>query len=174
MKGSRTFWSQKKRSLAAVRPILLASLLSVFGVDLYATDIYRWVDESGKTQMSDRVPEQYRAVAKRINTSRFELSEGQRQEAEIRAAKEKSLMLSKQVAEAPVSLSKDTSKSADPSQSSDCAQKWDEYYSSQNCLGPYVVTTPYGSKISPEGFAACPVVDSPYKSCEYDKRLSIK
>jgi len=57
---------------------------------VHAGDIYRWVDENGRTQMSDRVPEQYRATARRLGDSRqYELTPQQRNEAQARAAREK-------------------------------------------------------------------------------------
>src|SRR5665647_1309993 len=54
-----------------------------------ATDIYRWVDESGRTHMSDTVPEQYKNSATRIDPGPTELTPEQQKEEQDRAAREK-------------------------------------------------------------------------------------
>jgi hypothetical protein len=73
----------KPRALLAV-----AALLAVCAA--HAADIYRWVDENGRTQMSDQVPEKYRASAKRMGDShQYELTPAQRKEADARATRDK-------------------------------------------------------------------------------------
>jgi len=51
-----------------------------------ATTIYQWVDEQGRTQISDNVPEKYRSSAKRIESRQFDLSPEARRAAEERRA----------------------------------------------------------------------------------------
>lgn len=51
-----------------------------------AADIYQWVDDAGKTQASDVVPEKYRARAKRLDSQRYELTPAQKVEAQARQA----------------------------------------------------------------------------------------
>ena len=52
----------------------------------YAAVIYQWVDESGRAQMSDVVPEKYKKTAKRIDSRQFNLSPEERGAAEANAA----------------------------------------------------------------------------------------
>lgn len=170
MDRSWTDWSRKKCPMGSKKSYVFAGLLSIFGVPLHATDIYRWVDDSGKTQMADRVPEQYKAVAKRINSSRFELSDAQRQEAETRAAKDKSHVVSNQTDVIPTPVAADIPKSAEPAPKSECSQKWDEYYSSQECFAPYKRPSRYGAITMAEAYEKCKVVEAPVKTCEVDKR----
>jgi hypothetical protein len=57
---------------------------------VHAVEIYRWVDENGRTQISDHVPEKFRAGATPLGDSRqYELTPRQRAEAEARTAREK-------------------------------------------------------------------------------------
>ena len=51
---------------------LLASVALASACD--AQVIYKWVDDQGRTQASDVVPEKYKAVAERIDASRYTLS----------------------------------------------------------------------------------------------------
>lgn len=51
-----------------------------------AADIYQWVDDSGRMQASDVVPDKYKATARRLDSQRFELSAAQKAEAQTRRA----------------------------------------------------------------------------------------
>lgn len=162
----------EKHPFGFMKSCVIAGMLIIFFGPIHAMDIYRWVDDAGQTHMSDRVPEKYKAAAKRIDSKKFDISEADRKQAQDRAAKDK-LATERPPADAveqpeAVNVSKPTA----PSPQSTCAQKWDAYYESQECFGPFKVPTPFGSKISPEGFAKCQIVESPLKTCEYDKRLS--
>ena len=67
-----------------LRLALLTFSIMLFS-PLYAGDIYRWVDENGRIQFSDVVPEKYKKSAKKIDSRQYELSAEQRREAEARA-----------------------------------------------------------------------------------------
>lgn len=162
----------KKYLIGFTKPFVIAGILSMSGGALHAMDIYRWVDASGQTHMSDRVPEQYKAVAKRIDSKQFDISEADRMQAQDRAAKEKLATERKKVDEVAPPTPANFPKTTESGPQSTCSQKWDEYYSSQECFAPYLVLTPNGRKISEEGYARCQIVESPYTTCEYDKRLS--
>ncbi|HEX9450848.1 MAG TPA: DUF4124 domain-containing protein [Burkholderiales bacterium] len=64
-----------------LRLALLTFSIMLFS-PLYAADIYRWVDENGRIQFSDVVPEKYKKSAKRMDSRQYELSPEQRKEAE--------------------------------------------------------------------------------------------
>src|SRR5262245_969082 len=46
----------------------------------HSADIYRWVDEQGRTHISDTVPERYRGVATRLDAKPIEPTAQQRAE----------------------------------------------------------------------------------------------
>ena len=50
-----------------------------------AGTIYEWVDDSGRMQASDTVPEKYKGVARRVDPSSSRLSAGEQEEAERQA-----------------------------------------------------------------------------------------
>lgn len=54
-----------------------------------ATSICRWVDERGRTQIAEVVPEKYKKAAICTDSRRYELSAEQRQAAERRVAEDK-------------------------------------------------------------------------------------
>ena len=58
----------------------IAALGAVFSLPLHAADVFRWVDENGRPQISDIVPEKYRKSALKIDSHRYELSAEQRAE----------------------------------------------------------------------------------------------
>jgi len=57
-----------------------------------ATVIYRWIDENGRTHVSDVVPEKYKKSATRVDSAQYEAPPESRKEAEQRAAKEKAVV----------------------------------------------------------------------------------
>ena len=74
----------------ALRNFLVGSAL-LFALSAQAAVIYRWVDEDGRTHVSDVVPEKYRKSATRVDSSRSEIPTEQRKQAEQAAAKNKAL-----------------------------------------------------------------------------------
>ena len=167
----------KKKPIKFIKPFAIAGMLIIFRMPLHAMDIYRWVDDAGQTHMSDVVPEKYKAVAKRIDSKKFDISDADRLQAQDRAAKDKLLTERKpsDVVAEPTVLNDPklaNPKLAPPMPQGTCSQKWDAYYSSQECFAPFTVRSRYGNIIRPEGFQQCQIVESPVKTCDYDKRLS--
>jgi hypothetical protein len=127
----------------------------------YAADIYQWVDESGRTQISDVVPARYKNVATRIDTSASKVTERQRQEALKRAARER------QLADRP------PAKAAKPDGpvvgqtrtegdgGSDCEKKLRAYRASQECFAPFI--TRFGMHGDAEKY--CTAVPDPTPEC---------
>src|SRR5688572_21957921 len=54
-----------------------------------AADLYRWVDENGRTQLSDRPPSKAPGAIVRQDARQFEQTEGQRREAAARTARDR-------------------------------------------------------------------------------------
>ena len=69
--------------------LVLSIICCALALVAHATDIYRWVDDQGRTHFADVVPERYKSVATKIDSKSSELSEGARAEAAARAARER-------------------------------------------------------------------------------------
>jgi hypothetical protein len=107
---------------------------------LAAADVYRWVDDKGRTQFSDTVPDKYKSSAKKVESRVNETSSESRREAEARAAKDRKAEVErinrlrasenapKPPAKAPV-----TAAAAPP----DCAAQRLRYQQSQECFAPF-------------------------------------
>src|SRR5512143_339175 len=71
-------------------PASLAILaLTLLPAASFATPLCRWVDDAGRTQIADVVPERYRKAATCSDSQAYELTPEQRREAERRAAEDK-------------------------------------------------------------------------------------
>jgi hypothetical protein len=155
-------------------PLAVAALLVV--CTAHAADIYRWVDENGRTQVSDQVPEKYRASAKRLGDSRqHELTAEQRREADVRAAREKSRAEEEAQAKAHAEAQAAATASAalatraasaagkpEPGEASVCNDLRRRYQQSQDCFEPYRTAT----GIRAEAFDVCgPPLTDPFRRC---------
>lgn len=49
-------------------------LLGALALPAYATDIYRWTDETGRVNYGNSVPQRYKQVARKIDTSAAQVS----------------------------------------------------------------------------------------------------
>jgi hypothetical protein len=58
-------------------------LLGALAVPAYATDIYRWTDDTGRVNYGNEVPARFKSVARKIDTSGTQVTvvNGQRQNA---------------------------------------------------------------------------------------------
>lgn len=150
-------------------------MLIIFSTTGYAIEIYKWVDDAGKSHMSDMVPEKYRAAAKRVSSRKYELSDAEYRDAQIRAAEIKSTKDKGPVEREPVDAiaPPDVPNVPHPQnlgQQSTCVQKWDAYTRSQECFAPFFIRTGQGSFLKPEAYLACQDIPSPAMVCDYDKR----
>ncbi len=144
----------------------------------YAVDIYRWVDERGQHQMSDRVPEKYRDAAVRIDSRRFELTPAQRVEAEARSSQvrdriaggnaerevkeQRQRQLESEAAElAKAQTSNRKQSGLDPGAQS-CKDQWREYMDRMGCYVPYIIGT---GGLRP-GWEKCIDAKSPSPACQ--------
>ena len=148
--------------------------LSLLSASVQATSLCRWVDESGRTQIAEVVPERYRKVAVCTDSQKYELSAAQRRAAEQRVADDRA-----RAREAAARAPSDRASSAPrPARAAsqpgakrptevvtadtDCTTWWRIYDESVECFGPYR-TTRGATKL--EGFDRCNVVASPEPKC---------
>jgi len=114
-------------------------------------EVYKWVDENGKTHFGDTVPENEQKRAKKIDLKNVDVSEQSRREAEARAAREKSAAQSRATPAAP---SQPTATPAAPKTSDPKT----EYNDSQACFNRY--RNANGS-LKPEAAQNCSAVKDP-------------
>jgi hypothetical protein len=153
-------------------PVAVAMLLLSNPAE--ATSICRWVNESGRTQIAEVVPEKYRKVAICTDSRKYELSAEQVRAAQQRVADDRA-----RAREAAAKPPSDRASSAgDPARAvsnpspkrptevvtadTDCATWWRIYDESVECFGPYRTTR---GATKPEGFDRCNVVASPEPKC---------
>lgn len=135
-----------------------------------ATVVYRWVDENGRTHVSDVVPDKYRKLAKPVNLGPYEVSPEDKQQAEERAARDKAAASMRKPGQSEPASQPASATSALPTRrpsqgvtsTTDCATWRRLYQESLDCFGPY--RTSRGG-IKPEAFDNCTLVPSPDEKC---------
>jgi len=160
--------------LARMPVALITVALALLSPVARSTSICRWVDENGRTQMSDVVPEQYSKSAICSDSQKYELSPEQRREAEQRAA-EAQRRTRHEIVDPPTDLASKppvaTGEGALPSakrptevitDATDCQTRWRIYDESVECFSPYRTTR---GATKPEGFDKCNVIPSPEIKC---------
>lgn len=150
---------------------VLAALASLG--PLQAADIYRWVDEQGRTHLSDVVPERYLDSATRTDARVHELTPEQRREAEERTARDRLYATPPAPAVSVPPTSPATAPLATPvppvkrpvervTVSTSCITWWRLYRESQECFGPFRTV---GGGIKSEAFDHCNEIPSPETRC---------
>jgi hypothetical protein len=155
------------------RSALVSITFALLSPGLGAASICHWVDEDGRTQLSDVVPDRYKSVAHCTSSLQYELSPEQKKAAEKRAVEERSRARS--LVSSPLDIA--PSRAPGPSgatppsgakrpaevvtDSTDCRVWWRIFDESTECFGPY--RTVRG--IKPEAFENCNVVSSPELKC---------
>lgn len=145
--------------------MLAAVSLTVFAAWAHASDIYRWVDEKGKTHVADTVPPQYQKRAEKVDTRASEVSERQRAEANSRANRQKSAVGGTPYT--PPSAGVITPGTGKPGASglddarAKCQERHRAYAESQSCFGRY--TTAFG--IRAEAYQHCTEIPDPSPDC---------
>jgi hypothetical protein len=163
----------------AYRPavfIAVALALGLLRSTASATPLCRWVDEDGRTQISDVVPERYKNSATCSDSQKYELSPEQKRDAEQRAAEAQARKRaeadasSKAAATPPANtesaaLPKAKSKKRPTeviTDDTDCPTRWRIYDESVECFGPYRTTR---GATKPEAFDHCIDIPSPEVMC---------
>ena len=162
---------RKGMNMGKVRQGLLGVMAACLAFGASATDIYRWVDENGRTHLSDVVPERYRDAATRVDSRSHELTLEQQREARERAAREaeragRAPPAAAQAPQPPAPVVSPTAVVKRPAQtvteSTDCTTWWRLYQESQECFGPFRLV---GGGIKPEAFDHCNEIPSPELRC---------
>ena len=157
--------------LSATRGFLVGYALAL-SMSTQAAVIYRWVDESGRTHVSDVVPERYRRSAIRIDPSRSEVSPEQRQQAELAAARNRTIVeksdsrrQNSQAVQSAAAASKPPATKRPArgiTDDTDC-ETWRRLYrESMECFAPF--RTARGTTKA-EGFEVCNAIPSPELKC---------
>jgi len=162
------------RALKSARGVFLLALL-IPPLSAAAGEIYRWVDETGRTQISDTVPERYRATAKRYDARQYERTEEQQRRAAAEASE------TARALEPPKAMAPDTTAAAPdpaaptspPSQlpivdpnTGDCDALHLQYKLAQECFAPYRTRE---GRIRGAAFQYCTDVPAPPKRCGIQK-----
>ena len=144
-----------------------------------AADLYKWTDDKGRTHLSDRVPEEYKHKAIRIDPKQFELTPQQRAEAEARAARDKKYADERKAAEeraalaaaAAASAASAAAAAAGPASGQRAAAREPEtecqrmrrmYDESQACFTAFRNSN---GSIRPEAYSQCLERPDPTKQC---------
>lgn len=146
-------------------------LCSVLFSTAYANTIYQWVDDNGRTQISDKVPPRYKSVATELDTRASRVSEQQRQEALERVArqKERAEAAGREREKADAADADAASQSAQPKSlapvvesDADCEQLRRAYYESQECFAPFMLVD---GGIRAEAYQYCRPIADPSSKC---------
>ena len=140
-----------------ISKIALLALLCSLPLASRAADVYRWVDETGKTHYGDIVPDKYKQTAKKVGVQDVETSEAQRRETADRVAREKAKL---------EALQREREGRPEPSApapaaaqaGSECEEQMKKYAASQECFAPFRLAN---GAINPEAFQKCQVVSQP-------------
>ena len=152
------------------RLVVMLGCLAVQG-QIQASDIYRWVDDEGRTHLSDSVPDRYKDSATRVDSRRYELTPEQQRQAQDRAARERTRSATIEPA-VPAPSGAPAPVAAPPppvrrpvervTANTDCVTWWRLYRESQECFGPFHTV---GGGIKPEAFDHCNEIPSPELKC---------
>jgi len=151
---------------------IFAAALLACAQQASATSICRWVDNAGRTQVSDAVPEKYRKSAHCTESKQYDVSPEAMKRAQERAAKDK-LAAQNAGRRAPAASAPSAAWAASappaakrPAQTvtdtTDCATWRRLYQESLECFGPYRTTR---GATKPEAFEKCNPVPSPDDKC---------
>ena len=156
---------------------VFACLLAAVLLPGVAADIYRWVDEKGRTHVSDVVPPRYADKAVRVDTSGSAISSEDLRAAQERAARERQLLEEQRAdarreeeaaarAQSQQSAGALTAPRQGPTES-ECAAKWRAFWASQECFAPFVkgAGRRRGAHVSEEAYLYCKSVPDPSSEC---------
>jgi hypothetical protein len=179
-------------SRSPLRLSFALALAAVAWLPTASAEIYRWVDENGRVQLSDRPPPNHRGTLTRQQSGQHELNAAERAEAQARAARE----AQREAAEAarreqedkaagrPIILPAASAPRAEasrpsgvpssrttggpPPTRSECERWWATFRASEACYGPYRNAT---GGLKPGALQACgPGIADPSVQCGMEIR----
>jgi hypothetical protein len=132
-----------------------------------SADVYKWVDEDGRTHFSDSVPEKYKKSAKKLEPRKTEPNEGQRKAAEERAARDKALAAEsgqkpKDAGAAPAVAAGQAPQKQAANDANDCASLHRRYRESVLC---YSQVHPANGAEKSDPYAKCEQISDPTPTC---------
>ncbi len=159
------------RPVGRLLRIASLGLALLMATPAFAVDMYRWVDERGVTNVSDAVPDKYKHVATKVDSTQFNVSARQRRAAASQAA----AIIGRAAADAPpepaassVALRRVRKATAPPvaaasAGGNDCATLQRRYREAQECFaaGSNTVSGAVNVARSPQ----CPIVVDPSPKC---------
>ena len=148
-----------------IRIFTLLGVGAALSFAAHAADIYRWVDENGRTHLADVVPDKYKATAVRVDSAQFEITPEQRREAQARVDREKATLAEQarasvpQGGTAPAGIGNASPASAP---GSDCEALQRRYRESQECFAPFHNAN---GSLKVEANKVCKAVENPTVKC---------
>lgn len=148
-----------RKATMAMVAALLALQAGVFG-QLASAEVFRWVDEKGRTHYGNVVPKEYEAVTRPVRGG-VDVTPEQRRQAELQAERERAALAEREAqfpgnrgqaqpaARTPVTGTRPTT-ALSPAVA--CEGDWRTYRASEACFARYKVV---GGGLKPEAFQAC-------------------
>ena len=150
--------------------LLLATVHVLLTPAFGATLMCRWVDDHGRTHITDIVPDRYTNIAICTDSDRYEQTADQLRDAQQRQALERSKAQREQAAEAADGKLRPADVAPLPNikrpkevvtDATDCITWWRIYDESSTCFGPFYTVR----GIKAEAYDACYDVPSPEPKC---------
>ena len=135
---------------------------------LKAADIYRWVDDQGRTHLSDVVPDRYRDSAVRVEPHAPQPTPEQQREAQERAERDRLRSTAPEPAPptGPTTVAVPAPPAKRPADSvtatTSCETWWRLFRESQDCFGAFRTVS---GGIKPEAFERCNEIPNPEPRC---------
>ncbi len=136
--------------------------IAVFFAASASAEIAQWVDDNGRVNYGDRVPERYKNRSKLVNGSNGDPTEAQIEEARSRSQKNKEYLRRQAVVLPPAEKQHANTIQASPSSQEkelSCEEQWKRYDEAWACLNPYRIGG--GIIKGGEGLDKCPLVKQP-------------
>ena len=151
------------------RPLLLLALTLAGAIASAASaaTIYRWVDENGRTHISDAVPEQYKTRAVRTDSRMADIPAEREFDAQRRLAQQKARLdaaaqgREREAARVPPGAALAQRRPAE-APASDCATLRRLYRESQECFAPFKNAN---GSTKAEGYGKCAELENPSFKC---------
>lgn len=153
-------------------PAVLLACLALVAPFAQAAAIYQWVDDQGRVQFSDTVPERYRRAATEVQVEQFKAAPKPEVPPNRTMAKPlpvprdginpRTAAPSAGISAAPAGAAAPSALRDSRNGKTDCATLQREYAASQACFAPFV--TAFGS-VKAEAFEKCTPMVDPSPQC---------